>query len=164
MCPVTAPSRASQRDGAQRDGDGAAVAAPAAELGLPVGGAGHRRGEFVLDARPILGIDRRGEAVARQLLGGQAEQLLHAWIGVDAAAGGVGDEDAGGKGVAERLDRRHAAQRAGERALEGRRLSCGPTSREVYPGVSARSMDGGDRRNRRVAQPMAVFVLQTGRA
>ena len=131
---------ASQRDGAQRDGDGAAVAAPAAELGLPLRRVGHRRGELGLDGRPILGVDRRCEAVPRQLLRGQAEHLLHAGIGVDAAAGGVGDEDARGKGVAERLDRRDASQRAGERALERR---CFPGGRHRRSLRDRRGVDDG---------------------
>ncbi len=118
--------RTSQRDGAQRDGDRAAVAAPAAELRLPLGRVGHRRGELRLDGRPVLGVDRRHEAVPRQLLRGQAEHLLHAGIGVDAAAGGVRHEHPRGKGVAERLDRRDASQRAGERSLERR---CFPVGR-----------------------------------
>ncbi|MEO5819822.1 MAG: hypothetical protein ABIT71_04905 [Vicinamibacteraceae bacterium] len=57
----------------------------------------------------------------RELREAQAEQMLDAGVGVDAAAGGGGDEDTGWERIAERLDRRSATTLARQDSLEGGR-------------------------------------------
>ena len=174
MCPVAIPSASAKRRRVQRKHHHAAVATPAAELAAPLGAGGDGRGELGIDARAIVGLDGRHEAGARQLVERQAEQVLDAGVGVEAAAGGVGDEHAGREGVAERINRRPTAALAGESALEGRTIAAaGHRSSTVYPtGTQTRPhrarpwpppiTDEPPRRLRYASG--AVFVLQRGGA
>jgi hypothetical protein len=115
--PGRLPAGAAQRHRVGRYGDDAAVGATAPELGVPIGQGVDRGSEASLDPGAILRVDGQREAVAREHLGTEAEQLLHPRVGVDAPSRGIRDQHPGWQRVDQRLEAGPVVHRGRERQL-----------------------------------------------